>query len=155
MRAVIKPKSLNSRGEFGSYREDRRRKNLAEKRGEYALNRVSVLYGSETLEEYRKYRPHYARMLERGTAIVRRCVDCNKAFVIMRAKNGGKCWPCFSKTKSDFPKKLQDSIFPDQFAVIRFLRGSHLELFYVYRVFSLFDYSHKNLVRQELPPYYS
>ena len=84
-------------------RDEFKRQRIAE----FVSKSVRVFEG-ENLENYRKYKPHYARMLERGTAIIRKCEKCDDAYVIAKYRDGVKnCWPCYSGEKFSMPKNIQ------------------------------------------------
>ena len=100
---------IGGRSSFGSWRNLRRLENQQQAEKEFAERMVTIIYESATLEEYRKWRPHYATMLERGTAEVRKCLKCDDIFVTPRWK-GKICWPCYSGEKDNYPKKLKKII---------------------------------------------
>lgn len=110
-------KRVHSYSHKARMRDEDRQKWVEDK----AESLVTVIFESETLEEYRKHRPHYARMLERGTALVRKCIVCGISYIIARYKNNGKCWACFSGDKPTFPRKIQkiiDKLWEEYYAYI-------------------------------------
>lgn len=58
-------------------------------------------------------------MLEHGTAILKTCPKCKNAFVQEKHKTFNHCWPCISKTSSEFSA--------EQIAIINNMRQEYID----------------------------